>query len=174
MGFRAALALGTCLLLAGCGGGQGVTIINQTTTTVAPTGSGAAAVPTTTTVAPAGPGGAPATTATAPPAGHSASAGGSKRYSGPCGQPGVITGGRPATSGSPAVPGFIDLQADGTDCNFATQVAQGWIASWDPGCAPGCNRRIAAMRCQYAGAGSDVQCIDGDVTVRFSLAYPTA
>ncbi len=172
MGSSAAirLAVVACALLAGCGGDTGVTIINQTTTTVgasAPTTSSPA--PTTTAAQPQAPAG---TAAGAPPGGGGANQN-SKRYSGPCGQPGVVVGGSPATSDAAAIPGYSELVTDGVGCDFAMQVAAGWVSAWDPQCAPGCTRKISDLHCTYAGSGSHVQCFGDDTTIRFSLAFPT-
>ncbi len=171
MGSSAAigLAVAACALLAGCGGDTGVTIINQTTTTV-----GSSAPPTTTAATPAAPAQqAPSGTAPSAPAGGGGANQNSKRYSGPCGQPGVIVGGSPATSDAAAIPGYTELVTDGVGCDFAMQVAAGWVSAWDPQCAPGCTRKISDLRCSYAGSGSHVQCFGDGTTIRFLLAFPT-
>lgn len=174
MAVRLAAALAACAMLAvaGCGGDTGVTIINQTTTNVGGATTAASTGLQTTTVAPASP--------TVTTGGGNARADetttntNSKQYSGPCGEPSTVVGGTPPTAGTPATPGYTELEADGVGCDFAAQVASGWIAAWDAQCAPGCTRQLADMRCTYAGSGSHVQCFGKEEAVRFLLSFPSA
>jgi hypothetical protein len=167
----AAIALGA-LAFTACG--EETTIINQTTTTVSsPAGD-------TTVVVETGSSGdeataepevqPPAKPAPAPKLEPSLSPN-SKEYSGPCGEQGVVNGGKPGPSATTAVPGYANLTALGTPCANAVAAATGWLQAWDAACAAGCTQRIADMTCDYSGSGSLVECSGPDGRVRFQLVF---
>lgn len=154
------------MLVAGCGDTD-TTVINQTTSVAAPTTSGATSS-TTSTVAP--------TTPTPPDVAvpdQDLKGEGPQDYSGPCGEPGAVTGGSPGSSATTATPGFTGLEVRHESCTFATTVASGFIGQWESSCASGCNHRIEATTCNYGGSGTPVVCKGAAETeVTFSLVFP--
>ena len=157
-----------CVAIAGCGGNSGNTTIinnNQTTVTTAAGSTSTTSAPTTTATAPV-----PDTTTPEkvekpePP------------KPGPvaCGDPAIVTGGSPASDGSPAKPGFANLQAQGMSCAVATSIATAWADGFEvSACGAGCVKEVGDLRCRYAGSGSAVGCYGTkDEQLMFDLAFP--
>jgi hypothetical protein len=156
--------LAACIAVAGCGDTE-TTVINQTTT-VTSSGDVATETPaaTSTTVAPT----SPTPPDLAEPEGKTTAP---QQYTGPCGEPGAVTGGTAGTSATNAVPGFANLETRRQPCTFATTVAKEWQGAWTTSCASGCNRRIEGMNCDYGGSGTQVHCRTADSEVTFDLVF---
>jgi hypothetical protein len=169
-----AIAL-VALLLAGCG--EETTIINQTTTTVSSPAAGDTTVVVETAPAEEEPAEEVAPVSEDPsklgpaPKPRPSLSPNSEDYSGPCGEQGVVNGGKPGASATTAVPGYANLTAEGTSCGNAIAAATGWLAAWEGTCAAGCSRRIEGMSCDYSGSGSLVECTGRDGGVRFALVF---
>jgi hypothetical protein len=163
-----ALALALAAALAACGGSSGpnaadtvaqppLTGTRPATTSTPPpaaTSTSSATTPATATAT------TPTTTATAPPATHTSTAANG------------ATGG--AQAGCPnAVGGFIrDLQARGTDCGRARDVATAWFGAVHSGAAPTSQVSAAGYACgaTMSGERAAVSCSGGGGTISFTAS----
>ncbi len=170
-GLPIATTLLVCALIAGCGGSSGNTTIinnNQTTVTTA-AGSTSTVAPTTTTPAPPPPESTTPENASKPEEPP-------KPKPGPiaCGDPGIVTGGTAATTGSPAKPGFANLEAEEVSCAVAASTAAAFANGFEvSSCGAGCVKKLGDLRCRYAGSGSAVGCYGAkDQQLEFELSFP--
>lgn len=143
------------LTLVACGSSDTTTIIKQTTTV-----SAAATTTSSTTQA------------------ESTDTETSDSYSGPCGEPGMVTGGVLGTAETAMKPGFTNVRAMEVSCRIAESTAQAFIASWKSSCADGCTINVNGFLCKYDGgyAGGEnlvpVNCFSAQDEVRFDLVFP--
>ena len=160
-----------CLLIAGCGGSSGNTTIinnNQTTVTNATSTSTTAPASTTTTSA-------TTTDSTVEKPVEPEPAKPEEPQSGPvrCDEPGVVTGGSPATADEPAKPGFFNLEVEGESCAVAISIAAAWTNEWEQAaCAAGCVKEVGGLHCRYAGSGSGIACQGLKSSLTFAIAFP--